>query len=49
MTSRRSAAIHYKNAERIKIISERIVDELNKILATDETLNRFLLLYKQDF
>lgn len=36
-----------KNAERIKIISgERIVDELNKILATDKPSVGFLLLYK---
>lgn len=36
-----------KNAERIKIISgERIVDELNKILSTDNPSIGFLLLYK---
>ncbi len=36
-----------KNAERIKIISgERIVDELNKILATDKPSIGFLLLFK---
>jgi putative nucleotidyltransferase with HDIG domain len=36
-----------KNAERIKIISgERIVDELNKILSTDQPSVGFLLLYK---
>ncbi|GEL11403.1 tRNA nucleotidyltransferase (CCA-adding enzyme) [Flavobacterium glycines] len=36
-----------KNAERIKIISgERIVDELNKILATDKPSIGFLHLYK---
>jgi poly(A) polymerase len=36
-----------KNAERIKIISgERIVDELNKILATAKPSEGFLLLYK---
>jgi tRNA nucleotidyltransferase (CCA-adding enzyme) len=36
-----------KNAERIKIISERgIVDELNKILSTDKPSVGFLLLYK---
>jgi tRNA nucleotidyltransferase (CCA-adding enzyme) len=36
-----------KNAERIKIISgERIVDELNKILATNKPSIGFLLLYK---
>lgn len=36
-----------KNAERIKIISgERIVDEFNKILATDKPSIGFLLLYK---
>jgi tRNA nucleotidyltransferase (CCA-adding enzyme) len=36
-----------KNAERIKIISgERIVDELNKILSTDQPSIGFLLMYK---
>ena len=36
-----------KNKDRIKIISgERIVDELNKILSTDEPSIGFLLLYK---
>jgi putative nucleotidyltransferase with HDIG domain len=36
-----------KNAERIKIISgERIVDELNKILSTDQPSIGFLLLYQ---
>ena len=36
-----------KNAERITIISgERIVDELNKILATEKPSTGFLLLYK---
>lgn len=36
-----------KNCERIKIISgERIVDELNKILATQKPSTGFLLLYK---
>ena len=36
-----------KNADRIKIISgERIVDELNKILSTDQPSVGFLLLYK---
>ena len=36
-----------KNATRLKIITnERIVDELNKILATDKPSNGFLLLYK---
>ncbi|MCD0465551.1 HD domain-containing protein [Flavobacterium sp. ENC] len=36
-----------KNADRINIISgERIVDELNKILSTDQPSTGFLLLYK---
>lgn len=43
----RSLAAIEKNKDRIKIISgERIVDELNKILATDKPSTGFLLLYK---
>ena len=42
-----SLAAIKRNAERIKIISgERIVEELNKILATDKPSTGFLLLYK---
>jgi len=39
-----------KNASRISIISgERIVDELNKILATDKPSIGFYCFFKQDF
>jgi tRNA nucleotidyltransferase/poly(A) polymerase len=46
LRSRKITAIHHEKWERIKIIGERVVDELNKILSTDKPSEGFYCFIK---